>query len=95
MADIFRNSRFNVYKSGPVERLSVETLARDVNSLSEGSAHLLHLRSLRTMWGCVLIQGNTEKYTWEGNGVHGGNVNIIAVTVLCKVSVTVYLVFQG
>jgi hypothetical protein len=61
----------------------------------ERSVYLLYLRSLRTMQGCVLIQGNIEKCTWEGNGVHGGNVNILAVAALCTVSVSVYFVSEG
>jgi hypothetical protein len=35
------------------------------------------------------------KYTWEGNEVYGGNVEIIAITEICTVSVSVYFVYEG
>jgi hypothetical protein len=34
----------------------------------DGSAHFLHLRTPRIMYGCVLVQGKITKYTNLENG---------------------------
>jgi hypothetical protein len=35
------------------------------------------------------------KYTWEGNEVYGVNVEIITITEICEVFVSVYFVHEG
>jgi hypothetical protein len=48
----------------------------------EGSVHLRLLRIIRS---CVLIQGKTTKHTWEKNGVYGDNVKTIAISEIYSV----------
>jgi hypothetical protein len=53
----------------------------------------LHWRPAAIMCGCE--ERKIAKYTWQDNGVYGGNIKITAITEIYEVLVRVYFVSQG
>jgi hypothetical protein len=53
------------------------------------------LEMIQNMYVCKLMSGKITKCTREKNGLYGGNVEIIAISVIHKVSVNVYFASEG
>jgi hypothetical protein len=73
----------------------VETVVRDIVVYLEGSAHLLHLGSFRIICGCILLQENIAKYTWEENVRYTVNIEIVAFSEIHKYLPSVYFESDG
>jgi hypothetical protein len=72
----------------------VETVARDGNCSFQRFQLFVAFESIQNNMQCVLIQGKIAECTWEENGVQGGNIKVIGINEIYKVSVSVYFVSE-
>jgi hypothetical protein len=82
-------------KSGRVEGLFVGAVARDDNYLFRMFLHFVNSTSFRIMFSCAATQEKVVERAWEENRVCGGNVELIAISDVFKVSVSFFLCLQA
>jgi hypothetical protein len=72
----------------------VETADIDRNSIFRGFCPFLAFEFIRIIYHCIFIQGNFAKCTWK-NEMNSDNVEIMAISDIYEVSVSVYFISEG